>query len=79
MSTKEQAIHDDHESSPTSQSKGQASNPPTFTFNVALSTAVAVNGEREATAPVPNGPLTPEMLDKMNRYWRADEHPLRRS
>ncbi len=54
MSTKEQAIHDDQESSPKSQSKGQAGNPSTFAFDVALSTAVAANGKRKATASVPN-------------------------
>jgi xylulose-5-phosphate/fructose-6-phosphate phosphoketolase len=25
----------------------------------------------EPKAPLPQGPLSPEMLDKMNRYWRA--------
>ena len=40
-------------------------------FDVALSTAIAANGNVEAQAPVPNGPLSPDMLDKMNRYWRA--------
>ena len=32
---------------------------------------IAANGKRELEAPLPNGPLTPDMLDKMNRYWRA--------
>jgi xylulose-5-phosphate/fructose-6-phosphate phosphoketolase len=42
-----------------------------FIFDVALSTAIAANGAVEVKAPVPTGPLAPEMLDKMNRYWRA--------
>jgi xylulose-5-phosphate/fructose-6-phosphate phosphoketolase len=36
-----------------------------------LSTAIKANGRREAIVPVPDGPLTPDLLDKMNRYWRA--------
>jgi hypothetical protein len=43
----------------------------TFIFDVNLSTAIAANGKPEAQAPVPKGPLPPDMLDKMNRYWRA--------
>ena len=42
-----------------------------FIFDVALSTAIAANGKTEATSAGPKGPLSPEMLDKMNRYWRA--------
>jgi len=38
---------------------------------VSLSTAVAADGKNEERAPKPKGPLSPEMLDKMNRYWRA--------
>jgi hypothetical protein len=45
--------------------------PAKFIFDAALSTAIAANGKREIKAPVPEGPLTPQMLDKMNRYWRA--------
>ena len=42
-----------------------------FIFDVALSTAIAANGKTETHALVPKGPLSPEMLDRMNRYWRA--------
>ena len=42
-----------------------------FTFDATLSTAVAKTGQSEVEAPIPQGPLSPEMLDKMNRYWRA--------
>ena len=43
----------------------------TFEFDAALSSAV----QRKRSAPVkqiqPKGPLSPEMLDKMHRYWQA--------
>ena len=42
-----------------------------FIFDVSLSTAIAANGKTEVHAPAPKGPLSPEMLDRMNRYWRA--------
>ena len=42
-----------------------------FIFDVALSTAIAANGKTEVRALAPKGPLSPEMLDRMNRYWRA--------
>ncbi len=42
-----------------------------FIFDVSLSTAIAANGKTEVRAPAPKGPLSPEMLDRMNRYWRA--------
>jgi xylulose-5-phosphate/fructose-6-phosphate phosphoketolase len=42
-----------------------------FIFDPALSTAIAANGHRETKAAVPKGPLSPNLLDKMNRYWRA--------
>ena len=45
--------------------------PADFIFDIALSSTVAANGRHEAAAPVPDGPLTPQMLDRMNRYWRA--------
>ncbi|MFY9779754.1 MAG: phosphoketolase family protein [Candidatus Baltobacteraceae bacterium] len=48
-----------------------AASSKAFGFDVSLSTAVAANGTRPAAVPVPKGPLTPEMLDKMHRYWRA--------
>ncbi len=42
-----------------------------FLFDATLSTAVAADGERQRQEPLPKGPLTPDLLDKMNRYWRA--------
>jgi xylulose-5-phosphate/fructose-6-phosphate phosphoketolase len=42
-----------------------------FAFNAALSSAVAKNGQPQAESKVPDGPLSPEQLDKMHRYWRA--------
>ncbi len=42
-----------------------------FGFDVALSTAVASDGARPAPATVPDGPLTPQLLDRMHRYWCA--------
>jgi xylulose-5-phosphate/fructose-6-phosphate phosphoketolase len=42
-----------------------------FIFDVSLSTAIAANGKTEVRALAPKGPLSPEMLDRMNRYWRA--------
>jgi hypothetical protein len=73
MSTKELPINSAQDSIPRSLSKNfdQTANSSGFIFDVALSTAIAANGKVEAQAPVPKGPLSPEMLDKMNRYWRA--------
>src|SRR5664280_1342763 len=73
MPTKEQAISGDQDNSTKSlgRSRDQAGKPTKFVFDVALSTAIAANGERQAAAPLPKGPLSPDMLDKMNRYWRA--------
>jgi xylulose-5-phosphate/fructose-6-phosphate phosphoketolase len=45
--------------------------PESFGFDVSLSTAVASHGAPPAAVPVPLGPLSPQMLDKMHRYWRA--------
>ena len=41
-----------------------------FTFDAALSTAMPANGEPIAPQSA-KGPLSPEMLDRMNRYWMA--------
>jgi hypothetical protein len=73
MATTEQTIGiDQHQGSTLmDQTRDEAAKPSKFIFDVALSTAIAANGKGEAAAPVPKGPLTPEMLDKMNRYWRA--------
>ncbi len=43
----------------------------TFVFDAALSTAVKANGRPRAAQARPKGPLSPEMLDRMNRYWAA--------
>jgi hypothetical protein len=48
-----------------------AANSSGFIFDVTLSTAIAANGKTETRALVPKGPLSPELLDKMDRYWRA--------
>lgn len=53
------------------ETTGQGGTSTTFAFDVALSTAVAANGAQHTPVPVPAGPLTPQMLDKMHRYWRA--------
>ena len=73
MSTKEQVLNVDEAESPVSLSQcfDKSVEPAKFIFDVALSTAIAANGKHEVEAAVPKGPLTPEMLDKMNRYWRA--------
>src|SRR5664280_1694231 len=75
MPAKEQAIRADQDSSPKSlgQSRDQAREPTKFIFDVALSTAIAANGERQATVPAPKGPLTPDMLDKMNRLIKEHD------
>ena len=71
MTPNEQAVVDQEES-PISLSQCFAkAGSAEFIFDVNLSTAVAANGKRELEAPVPHGPLAPDMLDKMNRYWRA--------
>ena len=56
---------------PFSKNFDQFGNSSGFIFDVSLSTAIAANGKSEERAPKPKGPLSPEMLDKMNRYWRA--------
>ena len=56
---------------PFSKNFDQFGNSSGFIFDVSLSTAVAADGKNEERAPTPKGPLSPEMLDKMNRYWRA--------
>ena len=46
-------------------------NSSRFIFDVSLSTAIEADGRMEKRAPALQGPLSAEMLDKMNRYWRA--------
>jgi xylulose-5-phosphate/fructose-6-phosphate phosphoketolase len=45
--------------------------PETFLFDATLSTAIAADGKTQARAPVPAGPLAPDLLAAMDRYWRA--------
>jgi xylulose-5-phosphate/fructose-6-phosphate phosphoketolase len=73
MATKELPISGDQNSIPQSVGKNldQAGNSSGFIFDVSLSTAIAADGKVEAQVPVPKGPLSPDLLDKMNRYWRA--------
>ena len=71
--TKELPINADQDGVPQSFKKNfdQFGNSSGFIFDVTLSTAIAANGKAEARGPAPKGPLSPELLDKMNRYWRA--------
>ena len=72
MPTKEQANSVDQDSlTSRGQNLDQADKPTKFVFDAALSTAVAANGQRQTKVPKSEGPLTPNMLDKINRYWRA--------
>jgi hypothetical protein len=73
MATKELPISAEQDGIPQSFSKNfdQTGNSSGFIFDVSLSTAIAADGKSEARAPAPKGPLSPELLDKMNRYWRA--------
>jgi len=42
-----------------------------FEFDAALSTAVTRKAKRPTRKLEPKGPLSPDLLDKMNRYWFA--------
>jgi xylulose-5-phosphate/fructose-6-phosphate phosphoketolase len=42
-----------------------------FEFDAALSTAIKKNGRPHTTQQLPKGPLSPALLDRMNRYWMA--------
>lgn len=42
-----------------------------YTFDAALSTAVVADGAEHTTLSQAGSPLTPGLLDKINRYWRA--------
>jgi len=44
-----------------------------FTFDAKLSTAIEAPPQQPAkeSAPLPTGPLSPDLLDKMQRYWYA--------
>ena len=73
MATTEIPINVEKDDTPQPFSKNfdQYGNSSGFIFDVSLSTAVAANGKNEERAPKPKGPLSPQILDKMNRYWRA--------
>jgi len=62
------SVDDDDTTTGTENQKAKSAK---FVFDATLSTAVAANGRPAAKAPKTEGPLTPDMLDKMNRYWRA--------
>jgi xylulose-5-phosphate/fructose-6-phosphate phosphoketolase len=64
-------VEKDDTPQPFSKNFDQFGNSSGFIFDVSLSTAVAADGKNEERAPKPKGPLSLEMLDKMNRYWRA--------
>src|ERR1039457_522933 len=64
-------VEKDDTPQPFSKNFDQFGNSSGFIFDVSLSTAVAANGKNEERAPKPKGPLSPEMLDKINRYGRA--------
>ncbi len=61
-----------------------------FVFDSALSRTIRRRSRRSGTAEAPAvGPLSPQLLDRMQRYWQAadyltvgqvclSEHPLRR-
>jgi xylulose-5-phosphate/fructose-6-phosphate phosphoketolase len=73
MPAKEQTITVDQDTSAKSRPKNldRIAKPDKFIFDAALSTAVAANGHWPTRAPQADGPLSPEKLSKMNRYWRA--------
>src|SRR5208282_2135380 len=45
-----------------------------FEFDATLSTAVRTNGKRRASKQELKGPLSPGLLDRMNRYWSASNY-----
>jgi len=64
-------VEKDDTAQPFGKNFDQFGNSSGFIFDVSLSTAIAADGKNEERAPKPKGPLSPEILDKMNRYWRA--------
>jgi xylulose-5-phosphate/fructose-6-phosphate phosphoketolase len=55
----------------TTRTIDHATTPQAFGFDVALSTAVAATGTIPAARTTPIGPLAPELLARMHRYWQA--------
>jgi xylulose-5-phosphate/fructose-6-phosphate phosphoketolase len=45
-----------------------------YTFDVALSSAVEADSAPQAPQEAPNGPLSPDLLARMNRYWQASNY-----
>ena len=73
MATTELPIKVEKDDTPQSFSKNfdQTGNSSGFIFDVTLSTAIAANGKVKHRLRFPRGRFRPNMLDKMNRYWRA--------
>jgi len=71
MRTTDSATPVEHNGSAPANGVDHAGESKLFGFDVALSTAVAANGTSPTAVPVPKGPLAPDLLDKMHRYWRA--------
>ena len=64
-------VKQDKEEGPQAQMLAPAIEETTFEFDATLSTAVKANGKRPTKMQEPKGPLSPDLLDKMNRYWFA--------
>jgi xylulose-5-phosphate/fructose-6-phosphate phosphoketolase len=55
----------------TATIKHDSGAPAAFLFDATLSTAIAADGKAEVRVSVPTGPLAPELLERMHRYWCA--------
>jgi xylulose-5-phosphate/fructose-6-phosphate phosphoketolase len=71
MRTTDPATTLKHDSGPPARSVDAAGTTADFLFDPSLSTAIAADGKHQPIVPIPTGPLAPDLLDKMNRYWRA--------
>jgi xylulose-5-phosphate/fructose-6-phosphate phosphoketolase len=58
-------------SEPRAQAAARELTQGAFEFDSALSTAVRKNRDRPLTQQQPNGPLSQDLLDRINRYWMA--------
>ena len=61
----------DPSADPVAQSVAPAIELSEFVFDAKLSTAVKETGTRRTPQKQPKGPLSPDMVDRMNRYWMA--------
>jgi xylulose-5-phosphate/fructose-6-phosphate phosphoketolase len=61
----------DKNQQPSSLSTSATIGLSSFEFDATLSTAIRANGTPPTSKQEPQGPLTPELLDMMNRYWSA--------